>query len=225
MIELFNEDANKWMAGLKSNTVDLIVTDPPYSSLERHRAVGTTTRLKKWFPVEPDNYFLPWFYQAYRVLKENTHCYVFCKYDIAHVLEKYGEIAGFKFLKPIIWDKVHRGTGYPYANQFEMILLFSKGKRKTNTYKQRDVISVKNILKRDKYPTQKPIELLEIFITESSNKGEVVLDSFMGSGSTGEACLKHDRSFIGNDKYEVAFGRARRRLIENTLSWQTELFQ
>lgn len=220
MIKLFNDDANNWMVDIETSSVDLIITDPPYDTHEEYRAIGTTTRLKRWFPVEMNEYFLPWFYQAYRVLKENTHCYVFCSWKASRTFEEYGKEAGFTLVKPLIWDKVNRGTGYPYAAQYEVVLLFSKGKRKTNTYDQRDVLSFKSVRTKGHYPTEKPLALMEVFVTESSNKGEIVIDPFMGSGVVGEACLKHDRYFMGNDKEKMAYDYSEDRLLTSQLSWQ-----
>ena len=78
-------DAVDWLKGLPGGSVDLIVTDPPYESLEKHRAVGTTTRLKHsksssndWFRIFPNARFaeLSWSYIG--VLKRDRHCYLFC---------------------------------------------------------------------------------------------------------------------------------------------------
>ena len=62
-----------------------MITDPPYESLEKHRAIGTTTRLKHskassndWFTVFPNARFGELFAEAFRVLKRNTHLYLFC---------------------------------------------------------------------------------------------------------------------------------------------------
>ncbi|WP_395852217.1 hypothetical protein [Cystobacter fuscus] len=78
-------DAIKWLRALSSSSVDLALTDPPYESLEKHRAVGTTTRLKHskassndWFLIFPNARFPELFAELYRVLKQNPHLYLFC---------------------------------------------------------------------------------------------------------------------------------------------------
>src|SRR5512139_1217586 len=78
-------DAVTWLRALPDASVDLIVTDPPYESLEKHRAIGTTTRLKHskassndWFSIFPNDRFHELFVELYRVLKKNSHFYLYC---------------------------------------------------------------------------------------------------------------------------------------------------
>ena len=83
--ELAQVDAVAWLRSLPPSSVDLLITDPAYESLEKHRAVGTTTRLKHskassndWFAIFPNSRFPDLFEAAYRVLKKNAHLYMFC---------------------------------------------------------------------------------------------------------------------------------------------------
>lgn len=63
------------------------------------------------------------------------------------------------------------------------------------------------------HPTQKPVDMLEFMITKFSNDGDIVFDPFMGSGSTGEACVHTNRKFIGIEIDKDYFDIAERRLI------------
>ncbi len=74
--KLSNQDAVEWLKSLGDDSVDLLITDPPYESLEKHRKIGTTTRLKHsksssndWFEIFENNRFEELFTQIYRVLK------------------------------------------------------------------------------------------------------------------------------------------------------------
>ena len=85
LFELAALDAVNWLRELPTESVDLVVTDPAYESLEKHRAVGTTTRLKHsksssndWFRVFPNARFGELFDEAYRALKPDRHFYLFC---------------------------------------------------------------------------------------------------------------------------------------------------
>jgi DNA modification methylase len=105
-------DAVAWLRTLPSESIDLVVTDPPYESLEKHRAIGTTTRLKHsksssndWFSIFPNARFPELFAEVYRVLRRNTHFYLYCDPETMFVAKPLAEQAGFKFWKPIIWDK------------------------------------------------------------------------------------------------------------------------
>ncbi len=110
---LYQMDADDFLGTLEAGSVDLIVTDPAYESLEKHRAVGTTTRLKRqWFQIYPNARYEQFFKNCFRVLKKNSHLYVFSDQETMFVMKPLAEAAGFKFWKPIVWDKC-LGTGTP----------------------------------------------------------------------------------------------------------------
>ena len=83
-----------------------------------------------------------------------------------------------------------------YAPKHEFILFGHKGRRLRNGKRLPDVLQA-NRTGNKLHPTQKPISLLQIFIEQSSNENEIILDPFMGSGSTGVAALNTNRKFIG----------------------------
>lgn len=215
-------DAVEFLRSLPDASVDLIVTDPAYESLEKHRSKGTTTRLKHskassndWFKIFPNGRFPEFFTECYRVLKKNRHLYVMCDSDTMFVIKPMGEEAGFKFWKPLIWDKIAIGMGYHWRAQCERILFFKKGKRKLNHLGWSDVISVKRVTKG--YPTEKPIPLLRRLIENSTQRGELVVDPFMGSGSTGVAALLTGRNFAGSDIGDEALSVSTDRFIRASL--------
>ena len=197
-------DAVSWLRKLEDASVDLIVTDPPYESLEKHRAIGTTTRLKHskassndWFDIFPNERFGELFEECYRVLNKGRHFYLFCDQETMFVAKPIAESIGFRFWKPLVWDKVAIGMGYHYRARYELILFFEKGKRKLNDLSVPDIIRAKRV--HGGYPTEKPPEVAEILISQSTTAGELVVDPFMGAGSTGVAALKLGRRFMGND--------------------------
>ena len=197
-------DAVEWLRTQPKESIDLIVTDPAYESLEKHRAVGTTTRLKHskassndWFNVFPNARFGELFDEAFRVLKRNTHLYLFCDAETMFVAKPEAERAGFRFWKPLVWDKQTIGMGYHYRARYEFILFFEKGKRRLNDLGIADVISVPRIHRG--YPAEKPPAVSEVLIKQSSASGDIVADPFMGSGSVGVAALGTGRRFRGTD--------------------------
>jgi site-specific DNA-methyltransferase (adenine-specific) len=202
--ELAALDAVNWLRELPAESVDLVVTDPAYESLEKHRAVGTTTRLKhsksssnNWFRVFPNDRFGELFAEVFRVLKPDTHFYLFCDAETMFITKPEAERAGFKFWKPLVWDKRTIGMGYHYRARYEFILFFEKGKRRLNDLGVADIIAEQRIHRG--YPAEKPVKVSEIVIAQSSQPGDVVADMFMGSGSVGVAALKLGRRFIGTD--------------------------
>lgn len=97
----------------------------------------------------------------------------------------------------------------------EYILFLRKGKAKTiNNVGSKTVHEFDNIIGNKLHPTQKPLQLMELYITNSSNIGDVVLDPFMGVGSTGLAALKNDRKFIGFEIDKKYYDIAEKRLEE-----------
>jgi|GEM_PF-1396504 len=240
--EMRLKDALTGLREMGDGSANLIVTDPPYESLERWRDMGTTTRLKKskmsnnpWFPTVPNDYFVPFFVECYRVLASNTHMYVMCDEETSEALRPMIRAAGFSLRKSLIWHKVGKlekvscprcgthvcdrrapgtpGMGYPYRSAYEMILLAEKGKRKPPEDR-----SVRNVLEegwideawiksQDAYPTEKPVALCLPLIRISSEKGDLVLDPFAGSGSAGEAAFELGRDFLGFDVQQEALDR------------------
>jgi site-specific DNA-methyltransferase (adenine-specific) len=226
---------------LEDESIDLVVTDPAYDTLEKWREMGTTTRLKDsasssnaWFPTVSPEYLKECFEECYRVLKKNTHLYVMCDEETGDRMKPILKEIGFNLRKSIIWHKVGKlkpincpscgtmvceqhspgtpGMGYPYRSQWEMVLLAEKGKRKPPEDKSiRNVLQFPWIKGKGAYPTEKPVELLEVFIRQSSSAGELVLDPFAGSGSTGEAAFKQGREFLGFDVEEKALDYFRQR--------------
>jgi len=204
VFELSEQDAVDWLRDRPTESVDLLITDPAYESLEKHRAIGTTTRLKHsksssndWFTVFPNARFAELFAEAFRVLKRNTHFYLLCDAETMFIAKPEAERAGFRFWKPLVWDKRTIGMGYHYRARYEFILFFEKGKRRLNNLGVADVISLPRI--HGGYPAEKPPELSEVLISQSSQPGDVVGDPFMGSGSVGVAAARLGRRFLGND--------------------------
>lgn len=197
-------DAVEWLRTLPDGSVDLFITDPPYESLEKHRKIGTTTRLKisksssnEWFSIFPNDRFEELLIELYRVLKNNRHLYIFCDQETMFYLKPLAENVGFKFWKPIVWNKMAIGMGYHYRAKYEFILFFEKGKRKLNNLGISDILESKRIVKG--YPTEKPVDLIKTLIEQSSSADEHVCDPFFGSGSTLIAASELLRTFSGND--------------------------
>jgi len=219
------------MAGLKDlsdASVDLIITDPPYDTLEKWRDMGTTTRLKeskassnKWFPVVPPGFFELFFQECFRVLKKNTYLFVFCDDDTRYNIDPYIRGSGFMRRKALIWEKVGAsdkvlcqkcgevfeerrpgapGMGYPFRSCYEVIYFAQKAKRKSPEDKtMRDVLKAPILKGNTFWPTEKPLELIQKLIAQSSVEGDLVLDPFAGSGSTLVAAYTMGRRFLGFD--------------------------
>jgi len=210
--KIYNEDflLNK----LPNESIDLIVTDPPYPTTKRGISESTTTgglvrselgkqgRIFKHNNIKPQQY-IPEFY---RLLKEGSHCYIMTNHVNLYEMLTVAKECGFHFIKSLIWNKGNKIMGQAYMSQFEYILFFRKGKfKKINSCGTADIINVPNKKTKDAngknlHDTEKPIELMKILIENSSKEGEIVLDPFIGVGSTVLACVGSGRQYIG---YEI----------------------
>ena len=218
-MQLFKNDAVEWLSTLSNESVDLLITDPPYESLEKYRAIGTTTRLKQskgssneWFSIFPNHRFEELLTEIYRVLKKNSHFYLFCDQETMFFIKPIAERIGFKFWKPIVWDKVAIGMGYHYRARYEFILFFEKGKRKLKNLGIPDVLEEKRVYKG--YPTEKPVPLIETLIEQSSSVGDLIVDPFFGSGAVLLASENLEREAFGTDISDNAHRYILQRITE-----------
>ncbi len=222
MYQLFKEDAISLLKRQVDGSIDMICTDIPYESLEKHRKVGTTTRLthsegssNDWFPIFKNESIPGLLKEFYRVLKNGSDLYFFADNETMFIVYPMLLAAGFEYRNIIIWDKCAIGMGYSFRKLHENVMFFCKGKRKKlNDLSIPDVLSFKRI--RNGYPTEKPLGLLEVLVKQSTQPGELVMDPFMGSGVCGEASVMHGRNFIGCDVEEKAIQYAKER-IEKTI--------
>ena len=218
---LAQRDAVAWLRELDAESVDLVITDPPYESLEKHRAVGTTTRLKHskassndWFSIFPNTRFPELFEQVYRVLRKSSHFYLYCDPETMFVAKPLAEKAGFKFWKPLVWDKCTIGMGYHYRARYECVLFFEKGKRKLADLGIADIIEHKRVV--GGYPAEKPPEVSEVLIQQSTTRGDLVIDPFMriglgrGRGDPARARVRGQRP-VRRGGRDLARALARRR--------------
>lgn len=208
-IKLYNDDCINLFKSIEDESIDLIVTDPPYKLTSRGNNGTSGGIMKKDIYMKGDvfsnNDIKPTDYAPhfYRLLKDGSHCYVMCNNLNLQLMLISFEQVGFHFVKSIIWDKQTKIMGTHYMSQYEHILMFSKGYcRIINNCGTSDILSIKQIKQKDLsgnniHDTEKPVELMRVLVENSSNYGDVVVDPFMGIGSVGCACKQTGRSFIG----------------------------
>ena len=229
-IDLYNCNCLDKFSEIQDKSVDLIVTDPPYPVTKKGCAGNSggmlitdktmNGKIFEYNDIDCSEYALEFF----RVLKDNTHCYVMTNHiNLIHMLNVFTDI-GFTFTKSLIWDKGNKIMGRYYMSQFEYILFFRKGgERKINNCGDSDILSIPNIKLKDEngnnyHDTEKPVPLMEVLVKNSSNKGELVLDPFMGIGSTGIACKNLGRNFIGCEIDKNYFEVAEKRINNSTVT-------
>jgi len=242
---IYNEDCIEGMQKyIPNNSIDLIITDPPYGISKKGKFEIPEKRYKriyeKW-DTDIEDITRRSIKECYRVLKEGSCIYVFASFHNLRLVWDALENAGFIFRNNIVIIKtnampikfaMHIGV-YAYSHVY--VLYFSKGAVKTFNYKlmkeinggkqMRDykIITIKDRASnkgKHKHPSIKDLSLIKSFIIASSKKGDVVLDPFLGSGTTAIGCAQLERHYIGFENKLEYYNLAQKSLSEV----QTEIF-
>lgn len=230
-IHLFNEDCLNILKTLEPESIDCVITDCPYHiisggctqdpvkigrytetsvvlSKRNKSAQAEYTKQGKLFKHN-DIEFSEWLPEVYRILKPDTHCYIMINPRNLKELQEVAENSGFSFQQLIVWDKGNTTPNKYYLNTYELILMLRKGRaRNINNMGTKNILKVPNITRIKKHPTEKPVELMQILVENSTDPGNIVLDPFMGVGGVGIACKNTGREFIGieidSNYYQIA---------------------
>jgi len=235
---ILNMDWKEMVFLLPSGSVDLVLTDPPYESVAKMIG-GSTARLGRgrieteaWAPdkfIQTISNGELWkiLHETYRILKPNRHAFIMSDGATLPWLLAYlgcGPtnrdpraqecITYFDHVKILVWNKMLLGLGYHFRAQHEFILMLDKGKnRKPHDLSVSDVLPFKALRGYElNYPTQKPWQLFRLLIEQATEPGELVVDPFIGSGTTAVACIVSGRKYIGSDISETAIKIANGRI-------------
>ncbi len=194
-------DVLKSMKELPGNSVDLIITDPPYN-------IGVNYGKDKDKREDYISWCAKWIKQCERVLKKNGSMYIInYPENNSKLMLEIGRKTKLIFKRWIMWfypsNIGHSKKNFTRASR--SILFYTKGNRFKFNLKEGEVIDdvlrfnlVKNVSKEKVkgFPNQIPEKLLELLVDLSSNKGDIVLDFFGGSGSTAVVCKRMQRKYI-----------------------------
>ena len=216
-------DCLELMKTIPDESVHLVVTDCPYHIV----AGGCTNKGKGNGIFQRENAssgklfahneidFSEWLPEVFRILKPDSHCYIMVNGRNLKELWQAAEQAGFNFQNLLVWEKGNVTPNRYYMNACEFILMLRKGKAKTiNNAGTSNLIRVKNPVGKKNHPTEKPVELMEVLVVNSTNPGDIVLDPFLGSGTTAIAAVNTGRHYIGFELDPGYFDIACKRLDE-----------
>lgn len=201
----YNEDCMEIMKHLPDNIFDLVVTDPPYEIATRGAGIykQDDKRYVQELDVMSNGFSEEVLDQLCRLMKK-INIYIFCSQKQIIPLLTYFVVNRGCNYNIITWHKTNPipACGNKYLTDTEYILFFrEKGVRVYGTYETKKTWYATPLNQGDKkkynHPTIKPVDILQNLIINSSKEGEVVFDPFMGSGSTGVACKKTNRDFVG----------------------------
>ena len=228
-----NMDCMEYLKTLPNNSVDLVVTDPPYNVSQKgninYKDLNVRKNFGDWdFGFDPE----PVLAELKRVLKPNGQIFIFCSTaQIAEYMQIFQK--GWFFRNLLVWYKTNPApriskTNFVFANEYILYAInenvrpsdatfnFLGHKEMHNTIIT-SALQGKERLKgengKSAHPTQKPLSILKKFIEIGSNEGGVVLDPFMGVGSTAVACKELGRNWLGCELDEEYCRISKQRLI------------
>ncbi|AIM15131.1 Type II DNA methyltransferase M2.BstXII [Bacillus sp. X1(2014)] len=223
---LISGDSLKLLKKIPDNSINMIFADPPYflsnggitcrsgKMVSVNKADWDTGKSLK----EKHKFNINWLKECKRILKQDGTIWVSGTYHNIYSIGFALESLEFKILNNITWFKPNASPNLScrfYTHSTETIIWASKSKKSKHIYnydkvkernggkQKRDVweiaVTPKSEKKFGKHPTQKPFKLLEEIIISSTNEGDIILDPFNGSGTTGLAALSYNRKYIGFD--------------------------
>lgn len=218
--KLYQGDCLEVMKNIEDGSVDLVVTDPPYEIATT--GAGIYKQADKQYVKElngmKDGFSEEVLDELCRVMKK-INIYFFCSQkQIIPLLDYFVKKKKCNW-NILSWHKTNPipACGNKYLTDTEFILFFrEKGVKVYGSFDTKRTWYATPLNQSDKkkygHPTVKPLSILENLVVNSSQEGEVVLDCFMGSGSTGVACLNTNRNFIGIELDEGYFEIAKERI-------------
>lgn len=210
-----NGDSLKILKTLPDNSIDIVLTDPPYgieykSNRSEYKNSITSRGLLNDGKEDAFNLLDKTCKILLDKVADNSHLYFFCSWS---VFSSFESIIGqyFTIKTPIVWNKGNKGSGdleNDWGNQTELIIYCTKGKKNIN-YRKGNVLYIPKIHSSKLiHPTQKPTELIKEILEVSALKNDFVVDPFMGSGSTIKACNEYGLKSLGieldNEMFNVA---------------------
>lgn len=219
---LLTDDCINSLQKIKNQSVHLILTDPPYNlgQFMHNRNTNLKKMRKNQFAYSgwdnlPYNEWLKdmdmFFKESSRILVKGGSMLIFMSIIKVESIISLAEKYNFYYKTTGIWHKTNpmpRNMNLHFVNSTEAWIYFTKDAN-TGTFNNNGKmihdffetsLTTQSEKKYGKHPTQKPIKLIDRFVELLSNEGDIVVDPFMGSGTTGVSCKKLNRKFIGIDQ-------------------------
>lgn len=212
---IYNMDCLEGMKEILDNSVDMILTDPPYG-------IDYQSQRKKdkseWMPkiINDKKPFTGFIEESARILKDDGCMMVFTRWDVQQEFVEEIKKNKLDIKNVIIWDKQIHGMGdlkRAYGSKYESIIFANKKRFRFPNKRPTDIISCQRVLPNKlKHPNEKPVMLIETLIRQCTGDDAVIIDAFMGSGTTAIACINTNRNYIGFELDEDYFNIAEERI-------------
>lgn len=219
----YNEDCFDAMKEIPDGVIDMIWTDPPYRVISG----GTKSELGvRWNNSvlskndgkifnHNDVNILDYMKEFFRILKDGSHCYVMTNNINLKELLICAENVGFNFHNLLVWRKNTCTANRWYMKEMELICFFYKKPAKTiNNPSSKQIFEFDNP-KNKNHPTEKPYQLVEHYILNSSVENDCILDPFGGYGATAIAAMNTNRKWVCIEKETEYYDKAINRIINH----------
>lgn len=215
-VDFLESNANRLSGQIKA-----LITDPPYGIALSSSGSGCR-KTSLWSEIENlATVFLVWMGQASPMLEENAFVAVFSNYKGIPAVYKSMLKCGFSIFNAVVWDKECVGAGLrEFRRSYELIAIGATGKAEVKDRTRRDVFrhSWQSQMGVSGHPAEKPLSLLRWLIESMTEPGDLVLDPFIGSGTTAVACEELGRRWIGVEIEEEHCRTAAKRIEESASS-------
>ena len=228
---LINGNSLEVIKNLPDNSIDLILTDPPYNlanystgNMKFDWRAEINNDVAKWdeIPLNPKDLV----YEFKRVLSPTGNIFIFCSYNLLGEYHKYfdSEFDTFQFM---VWHKTNPVPNIrksSFLNSCELIVCCWNKGHKWNFTKQNEMHNfiespicmgkerIKNEYNKNLHPTQKPTKILKKIIELTTDENDIILDCFNGVASTGDAALSLNRKYIGIEIDPIYIDASKKRL-------------
>ena len=215
-------DCRTILKKIKSNSFDCLITDPAYRCISggKGKCHGILSKNDGKIFKENNINFSEWLPDVYRILKENSHAYIFANFLNLQILMEEVQKVGFKIHNLLIWEKNNATPNRWYMKNCEYVLFCRKGKAiSINNKSSKTVHKFNNFTSGKIHETEKPLDLISYYLLNSTKENDWILDPFGGSMVLNIAGLKHNRNVFSIEKdadyIEKGINRIRNFLIFN----------
>ena len=229
------------LAGLRriaSDSVDLVVTDPPYNiagpdrvTMKSGKPMSTLAAWGRWDSFHPFDYdvlIMGVISECYRILKPGAALYMFTAREQNGYFVRKAVARGFIYRNQLVMAKKNPLPSLSKSNwrsAFELCMYLTKGKPGVFNFLSqaecKNVFHYANSRRETKHPTEKPLDFIKLLVRASSNEGDLVVDPFMGSGTTAVAAKALGRRYLGFDTDSSYVRMARERLKRTRAAAET----
>jgi DNA modification methylase len=236
---IYNMDCLEGMKYIPDNSIDLILTDPPYMISQKNKRINRKNMdiqldFGEWDHFENEQEYeeftRKWMTLAYSKLKDGGWFMVFFDKNKICMIEKIAKELGMTSKTIFVWAKTNPTPHFRrmnFVSATEFIWMGTKGNMRMKNYqKQTEMYNYmlypnKSTYGETKHPTEKPVELLKRIIKPVTLENDVVLDPFIGSGSTAIASIQLNRRFIGfeinREYYNIAMQRINKAMSQQNI--------